>query len=173
MPVVILISVRVIFMSLFLKRDASADNRCFVIFDECGNEKYYVYSKQTKVSAKNILIIADTNDKQVARVRRLPIVGTNAYVLKLGKKHITFVTVSTLKGVNSYIYGSNLCVCGDISTKNFSILDVDKTIILEHKRHTDYCELIIPDNSNELFCIAVSLCANLINTVDKLAVQTV
>lgn len=160
-------------MTLFLKRDVSADNRCFVIFDDCGNEKYFVHSKQAKVSAKNILIISDTDYNQAAHMRRLSVAGTNAHMLRLGKKHLAFVNVPTSKGVNSYIYGSNWCVSGDIATKNFSILDVDKTVILEHKRHADYSELIIPNSSNELFCVAASVCANLINTVDKLAVQTV
>lgn len=169
---VIFIFVRVIIMTLFLKRDVSADNRRFVIFDECGDEKYYVYAKRTKVSAKNILIITDTDDRQAARVRRVPIVGTSAHVLKFGNRHVTFVTVPTPNGVYSYFYGSNWRVSGDIATKNFTIIDVDKTVILEHRRHADYCELIIPDSSNELFCVAASVCANLINTVDKRAVQT-
>ena len=57
--------------------------------------------------------------------------------------------------------------------KNFTIIDVDKSVILRHIKHTDFCELIIERESAELYCIAASVCANLINTVDKFAVQAV
>lgn len=160
-------------MKLFLKRDTSADNGCFTVFDETGEEKYRVLALPSKLIAKQRFTVTDTSGAVAARIRRLPIVGTRTYVLKFGGRHVTFVMFSAAAGGHSYFYGSNWCVSGEIYTGNFSIIDVDKTLILEHRKHAAYRELLIPNRENELFCVAASVCANLINTVESPALQAV
>ena len=81
--------------------------------------------------------------------------------------------VQTTKGISAYFYGSNWHIVGEFAAKNFSIIDVDKTLICEHRNHADYCEINIPDSGNELFCVAASVCSNLINTIDSPALQAV
>ena len=160
-------------MTLYLKRDVSAGNRCFVVSDAFGAEKYFVSTPSAGILTKSKLVVADMSGFEAAKIRRIPLVGIAAYVLRFGKRHVTLVTVPTAKGISAYFYGSNWHIVGELAAKNFSIIDVDKTLILEHRRHADYCELTIPESGNELFCVAASVCANLINTIDSPALQAV
>lgn len=156
-----------------MKRDKSSEKYDFVFFDELGEEKYRAYFKKTKVSAKLNLIVENTANGVAAKIRQLPIVGTRTFVFKVGKSHVTFVIVPTQKGVYSYFYGNNWHISGDIAAKNFHIIDVDKTVILSHTLCPDYCLLEITNPDNELYCVAASICANLINIIDKPAVKAV
>ena len=159
-------------MKLFIKRDTSASDREFVICDASGNEKYTVVSVTSNVTANANLQIRDANGNVGARIRRLPIPGTMTFVLKAYGTHINFVIVPTQKGVYSYFYRNNWHVSGDIAAKNFTVIDVDKTVVFRHDRHTGYGELTIEDEENELFCIAAAVCVDLLNTVEKHALKT-
>lgn len=160
-------------MKLFLKRDLSASDTEFVFFDESGNEKYLSKHKKTKVTSKLNIIIYDATGSKVARIRQLPIVATSTFVLKVNKSHMTFVVVPTTKGIYSYFYGKNWHINGDIAAKNFTVIDVDKSVVFSHRQKSRYCELEFSDAANELYCAATSICANLINTVGKSAVKAV
>ena len=161
------------YMRLFLKRNTFDDSCCFTIFDEKEETKYVACHASSKLIVRHRLTIADSTGEIVAKIRRLPLVGTDTYVLKFQKKHVTFVTLPAPNGSRSFFYGSNWRVAGEILSKNFSIIDVDKTLILEHRKHADYCELLIPDERNELFCVAASVCVNLFNTIESPALQAV
>ena len=158
-------------MKLHLKRDLSAGDAGFTVFDESGMEKYRAVSVKTKVTKKTNLLLLNSQGETAAKIRRLPIVGTYTFVLKVAKSHITFVIVPTKNGILSYFYGNNWHINGSIAAKNFTIIDVDKSVILSHRKHTDYCTLEIFDEDNELYCVAASICANLINTIEKPVVQ--
>ena len=158
-------------MKLHLKRDLSASDAGFTVFDESGMEKYRAVSVKTKVTKKTNLLLLNSQGETAAKIRRLPIVGTYTFVLKVAKSHITFVIVPTKNGILSYFYGNNWHINGSIAAKNFTIIDVDKSVILSHRKHTDYCTLEIFDEDNELYCVAASICANLINTIEKPVVQ--
>lgn len=158
-------------MKLHLKRDCSPNNVGFVIYDESGKEKYRAVSVKTKVTKKLNMVLLNQAGESVAKIRRLPIVGTCTFVLKVGKTHVTFAAVPTKNGILSYFYGNNWHVNGDLAAKNFTIIDVDKTVILNHRKHADYCTLEIFDADNELYCIAASICANFINTIEKPVVK--
>ena len=160
-------------MRLFLKRDVSLGESAFVVCGEQGREKYRASAERTKVGGKYRITVTDTDGQTVCKIRELPIVGTKTFVFKVNKKHVTFVAVPTVKGIYSYFYGNNWHISGELASKNFVIIDVDKSEILRHIKHTDYCELEILRDSEEMYCVAVSICANLINTVEKLAVQAV
>lgn len=160
-------------MRLFLKRDTSLGESAFVIYDESGNNRYLAQVGKTKVGGKYNIVINSADGKSAARIRELPIVGTKTFVFKVCKKHITFVVIPTSSGLKSYFYGNNWHLNGELASKNFVIIDVDKSVIMRHIKHMDYCELNIDRENAELYCVAASVCANLINTVEKLAVQAV
>ena len=160
-------------MRLFLKRDVSMGESAFVVCDEQGREKYRASADRTKVGGKYRIIVNNTGGQTVCKIRELPIVGTKTFVFKVNKKHVTFVAVPTANGIYSYFYGNNWHLSGELGSKNFVIIDVDKSVILRHTKHPDYCELEILRESEELYCVAASICANLINTVEKFAVQAV
>lgn len=159
-------------MKLFIKRELSASSCEFVVSDASGNEKYKVNRKQTKVTPNVVYRILDTGDGVAAEIRRLPVVGTKTFVLKAYKTHITFVMVPTQKGIYAYFYGNNWHIRGDIAAKNFEVIDVDNTGIFMHTRHSDYTELTVNDEENELFCIAAAVCVNLINTTGQHVLKT-
>ena len=159
-------------MKLFLKRDVAATDTNFSIFDESGNEKYRAAHIKTKVTKKLNMAVTDKRGEVVAKIRRLPIAGATAFVLKVGRTHITLVMVITRRGVLSYFYGNNWHIIGDLAKKNFSIIDVDKTVILNHRRQSGYAELEFYNAEHELYCVTASICANLINTVEKPVVKT-
>ena len=154
-------------MKLYLKRDASADDVCFVIYDESGAEKYRAVSVVTKVTKKTNQLLLGQGGEAAAKIRRLPIVGTCTYVLRVKKSHVTLSVVPVKSGVLSYFYGNNWHINGSIAAKDFTIIDVDKTVILSHRKHADYCTLEIPDPENELFCVCAAICVNLINIAEK------
>ncbi len=157
----------VINMKLYLKRDRSADNVLFAVFDECGNEVYRVVSVSTKVTKRTNLLLLHTDGTVAGKIRRLPIVSTYTFVLRVKKSHITFVIVPVKNGVLSYFYGNNWHINGSIAAKNFTVIDVDKSVILDHRKHSDHCTLEITHPENELYCIMTAVCANLMNTVEK------
>lgn len=158
-------------MKLFIKRNISADNNAFVVFDDLGKEKYRIDFKKKKPPLN--LEIKDLSGNVVSKIRQLPIVGANAFVFKAGKTHITFVMILTQNNVRSYFYGNNWHIAGSIITKEFSIIDVDNSVISSQKKCGDAFELTIADCANELYCIAASICVCMVNTVDNLAIQTV
>ncbi len=53
------------------------------------------------------------------------------------------------------------------------MIDVDKTVILHHRKHADHCTLEYFDRDNELYCVTAAICANLINTVEKPVIKAV
>lgn len=160
-------------MRLFLKRDVSLGESAFVVCNEQGREKYRATVDKTKVGGKYRILVSGNDGQTVCKIRELPIVGTKTFVFKVNKKHVTFVAVPTANGVYSYFYGNNWHISGELASKNFVIIDVDKSEILRHSKRSGYCELEIFRESEEMYCVAVSICANLINTVEKLAVQAV
>lgn len=158
-------------MKLFIKRDVSDTSSAFTVFDELGHEKYYSLNLKSKTN--KTLVITDTEKNIVAKIRQIPFGGAKSFVFKVGKSHITFVIAITSKGIYSNFYGNNWHINGEIASKNFSILDVDNTVIASNKKYGEYSELTVTDTVNELYSIATSICVNMINTVDKLAIQAV
>ena len=158
-------------MKLFIKRDISDICSMFIISDELGNEKYYSLNLKSKTN--KTFVITDTQRNVLAKVRQIPFGGAKSFVFKIGKSHTTFVIAITSKGVYSNFYGNNWHINGEIASKNFSILDVDNTVIAINKNCGEYSELTVIDTANELYCIATSICINMINTVDKLVIQAV
>lgn len=160
-------------MKLYLKRDVSARDVGFVIVDELGHKKYRAVSVSTKVTKRTNLLLLDASGQPAAKIRRLPIVGTYTFVMRVKKSHITFVMVPVKGEVLSNFYGNNWHVNGNLAAKNFTVIDVDNTVILHHRRHADYCTLEFFDPDNELYCVMVAICANLINTVEKPVIKAV
>ena len=155
-------------MKLFITRDVSPSDVCFLIRDELGRDKYTAVMKRRKRSMRGVvnnivrLNILDENKNLVARLRQLPVAGVNSFTLKTDKTAATLVVLMTNNMVQCRFYGNN-----------FSIVDVDNAQICNHIKHPLGCELEIADAQNELICLMTALCVNMINTVDKREVQVV
>lgn len=158
-------------MKLFIKRDVSVNDSAFTVFDECGKEKYYSLLSNNKSKAK--ITITDTNNNTVSKIRLIPFFNTETFLIKSDKCNITLLVIMSSKGIFCKVYGMNWRINGDITNKNFSILDVDNSVIATHKNSMGYAEVMVYDKSNELSSIALSLCISMINTVDKRVAQAV
>ena len=105
MPMVIFLTVMV--MTLYLKRDISAGNRCFTVNDALGEVKYLVSVPPSGLMTRFKLVITDASGNEAARIRRIPLAGTVTYVLRFDRKHVTLVTVPGANGISANFYGSN------------------------------------------------------------------
>ena len=154
-------------MKLFITRDVSPSDVCFLIRDELGRDKYTAVMKRRKRSMRGV----------VNNIVRLNILDENktlvAFTLKTDKTAATLVVLMTNNMVQCRFYGNNWRILGDVISKNFSIVDVDNAQICNHIKHPLGCELEIADAQNELICLMTALCVNMINTVDKREVQVV
>lgn len=158
-------------MKLFLKQSSSAENIIFIIYDELGNEKYKVLYRKRKANISYHINTID--DKTVCVVRKIPITTTNSYIFKLNNKRITFVCVPAKDRIKCRYYGINRHIIGDAFNKNFSVVEVDNSVVFEHIRVLADVELNIVSDDEEMFAIATAVCINLINTVDNLATLAV
>ncbi len=154
-------------MRLFIKRDKSPDSTDFVIFGESGEERYKTLRKNTASKKSVNLRIVDASGKTAAKIRKFPFAPASIFFIRLEKSRLTFVAVPSKNGLYSYFYGSNRLISGNVAAKNFSVIDVDKSVVFSHRRRMGYAELEITCEKNEAFSVAVSVCANLINTVEK------
>ncbi len=158
-------------MKLYIKRDTSVNNSAFIIFDELGCEKFYISPK--KAGSDLSILIIDKSNNILGKIRRLPILGTKSYVFRLGKNRIAFTCIPVKNGINCRYYGKNWHILGDLISKNFSIADVDNTVIATHTKNLADCELNVKNPADELYCLATAICINLINTVDNRITQAV
>lgn len=154
-------------MRLFIRRSTSAADCLFVLYDASGNEKYKVIRKATKVAPNASYFITDASGRTAAKIRRLPLVGAKTFALRADKSRVNLVLLPTQQGVFATFYGVNWHLNGDVAAKNYTVIDVDKTVVFRHTRHARYGELEIFDEENELLCIAAAVCINLLNTVEK------
>ena len=88
-------------MKLFITRDVSPSDVCFLIRDELGRDKYTAVMKRRKRSMRGVvnnivrLNILDENKNLVARLRQLPVAGVNSFTLKTDKTAATLVVLMT------------------------------------------------------------------------------
>ena len=121
-----------ILMKLHLQRDISSGDVRFLVYDESGNEKYRAVPVSTRVTKRTNLVLLDSRGEPAAKIRRLPIVSTYSFVLKVKKTHITFVIVPTKNGILSYFYGNNWHINGSIAAS-----DIDDALVSQHMATAD------------------------------------
>ena len=65
-----------------------------------------------------------------------------------------------------FIYGINWFFRGDLLKKNFEIVNVDKSVVMRQIKYEKYnksfYEIDINDTKNELLCICVALCVDIL-----------
>ena len=158
-------------MRLFFRRDLSAFDVDFLVWDESGREIYRCVRKSSNTAFYTKLDITDCSGAKVAGIRRVPFAGFKNFELKAGSERVYLVMVPSQSGIYSYFYRKNWHISGNIAAKNFTVFDVDKSVVFSLKRHPDCCELDVADEDDVLICLCASICVNLINTVQKPAVK--
>lgn len=158
-------------MKLFIKNNLSV----FSVYDEKGNEKYSIVFTKTHPVLK--LKILNVQKQPVAKITRLPIPAIYTFSINDGKRNVKLVFNIIKNNVLCRFYGVNWHIIGNLCTKQFSIFDVDNTLVASQqkifsKKHGSY-QLDVFDEENELVCVAISVCIDLFNTVDSKVAQTV
>lgn len=160
-------------MKLYIRRDSSPGCEQFLVYDELGQRKYSVVEVRTPVSLKYNIVSSSGSGAVIAGIRRMPVPIASTYLMKSRRGSLTFAAIPTRDGISSKLYGKNWRITGDMLSKDFSVMDVDNSVVMSQYNRGTNLELMIPDSSNELDCLMLSVCAGLINTVDRLAVQAV
>lgn len=158
-------------MKFFIRRNTSADNATFDVYNEQGYNKYRVIHKDKK--GYNGFEIVSIDGKSVCKVRKILIGSVSAYSIKTESRRVKLVCIPVSAEIKCRFYGVNWHIAGDAVSKNFGILDVDNSVIATHKIVLSDYELNVFDKANELVSVAASICIDLINTVDNRATQAV
>lgn len=154
-------------MNLFIKRDRTVDGALFAVFDEKGENKYYVRS------VKNCIVLCDLKGKTLLRIKRILLPALKTYTLVSSDRTIRLLI--NPKKSYCWFYGMSWRIRGDFFSKSFDIMDADNSVAATFARRfdDDSYKLIINCEHNELLCIGVAVCANLESKVDNHILQTV
>ena len=160
-------------MKYFIKRDVCADFGAFEIYDESGIEKYLAEFSKSKRSRK--IIIHSINETFV-KIRCLQVSNIIACNINAGGKKMRLLMGVNHNELICMCSGVNWKICGNVAEKSFSVLDVDNSFIATQKRvfsRTESYELDVYSPQNELLCISMAVCINMLNTVDNPVRQAV
>lgn len=157
-------------MKFYIKRDKTVGESLFAVFDEQGRDKYYV------TGSKNTSCISDTRGRVLVKIHRLPLPALKAFSISCGNHNIKFFINTSSKTPSCYFFGNSWLIRGDIVMNSFDIIDSDNSLVASHRKNflnkNEY-ELCVSNDNNDLFCIAVSVCADIEAKVDNPALQTV
>ena len=125
-------------MKLYVKDSKGSNQSRFLIYDEFSNLKYKVAINKTSLTIK--LDVFDIN--------------SNSRVAKIRKRDILFLKTYTVS-------------CKENKINEFVSVKLRKSIIMEHKRKINngenYYEIDINDQNNELLCVCIALCIEILN----------
>lgn len=162
-------------MKLYLKRDCSEQNVCFIVLDELGEERYYVL-KDSSYNFHNLAITGPSLNK-LCTIHCVPLPVIYAYNLFDGSDRIRLIfNKNSSRPVISY-FGISWRVRGDIFGKNYEIVDTDNTVLLSHYNRWAGCakgyEVDIVDEPRELLLLASVICIDRIQSAYNKQLQTV
>ncbi|MBQ5397878.1 MAG: hypothetical protein IIU14_00380 [Ruminococcus sp.] len=156
-------------MKRYIKRDKSAENNLFLIYDELGLELYRVFRQ------KNNVVLSDTEGKKLLKIKTLPLPKLCAYSISDGKNSIKLI-INPQK-CSCGFYGTPWQIRGELFSGSFDIIDADNSLVCSHERsfsNGKSCYLAeIESSHNELLCLGTAVCADIRQKADKLCVQTV
>ena len=120
-------------MKLYIK-DSKSDNQSrLLIYDELSNLKYKVSIEKTSLTIK-LDIFDVNNNSRVAKIRKRDILFLKTYTVSCKGKKIKVIGKFSGSDINFYINGINWFFSGNILKKDFEVINVDKSIIMEHRR---------------------------------------
>ena len=160
-------------MKLFLKRDVSDISSRYVVLDDCGKQKYIVTGANRPSGQK--LTLSDNECRKMSDITLYNLVATY-FTIKYSKRLYALVPCVN-ENFAFMIYGSTLRFVGDMSQGRFSLIDVDKSVVMTQKKcwgefGTGF-ELNIFDEQQEIFALSVAICADLyISATEQKAVLT-
>lgn len=153
-------------MKLYVKDSKGSNQSRFLIYDEFSNLKYKVSIEKTSLTIKLDLFDVSLNNR-VAKIRKRDILFLKTYTVSCKEKKIKVIGKLSSSDINFYINGINWFFRGNILKKDFEVINVDKSIIMEHRRKINngenYYEIDIADQNNEVLCLCIALCIEILN----------
>ena len=155
-------------MKLYMTHCFSESSEKFLVFDERKNLKYTVLVSYTSFFVKLEIY---NNTRRIAKIRSKNIFSLCAFNIscrrKLCIKNNITIVVNMLNLKNYFfIYGINWFFRGDLLKKNFEIVNADKSVVMRQIKYEKYnksfYEIDINDTKNELLCICVALCVDIL-----------
>lgn len=158
-------------LKLYIIDTKSENRKRFSIFDELGNERYTVSLEYTPLTTK--IDVYDIYMKKLAKIRKRDVITFNTFTISCkspshAKNKLRII--SNLLNFKDcfYMCGINWLIRGDIISKNFELIDVDSSIVMRHekkeKQSKTVYEINISDDKNEILCVCISLCIDILNT---------
>lgn len=153
-------------MKMYLKRDKSAGDSAFVVFDELGKEAFYV------IVRRHGFVLTDRDENILLKIRRLSVPAIRAYSFSANGRSVKLFQDSAT-GSGWHYYGSSWKLREGADC--FEIIDADNSLVADCKlSFGKRCyELEVIGESNLLFSVATAVCLNLSIKADKPAPLTV
>ncbi len=146
-------------MKLFLKRDTSADNISFMIYDNMGLPKYSV-SAEIGNWMKMVVFSGEGEQRSVIRYNKLML----DYFTILCQKRFYVLIPNIKNGFAFTIYGSTYKFNGKPGD-DFYMSAPDGTVVMTHKRCRSSgmsgFEITINDEAHEMFLLSAAICADM------------
>lgn len=158
-------------MKLYIIDTKSENRKRFSIFDELGNERYIVSIEYTPLTTK--IDVYDIYMKRLAKIRKRDVLTFNTFTVSCKK---SLCLKNKLKIISNllnfkdcfYMCGVNWLLRGDIISKNFELIDVDSSIVMRHEKKEKQSKVVyemnISEDKNEILCVCISLCIDILNT---------
>ena len=147
-------------MKLFIKDSLSFNTNRFLILDEFEKTRYNVSIEHTTLGQK--IEVYEPSGKIIAKIYERGIFSFKTYNI-LSEYHSVLILANFSKS-KPLFYISNLkwFFRGEVLSKNFDILNVDKSVVMSHlarwSSHGYGYEINIFDNKNEILCLCIALC---------------
>ncbi len=156
-------------MRLYLKKDNSTEYSKFTVYNELGNEKYYVLKRKDFPGGSRIITNLVYN--QLCSITSIPLPLMKAYTLNDKKDVVRLVFNKNTSRFMCYYYGISWRFRGDILGKNFEIVDHDNTVLLTQKNNwcnvNDGFQIDVYDEERELLLLSSAICIDQFETADR------
>ncbi len=156
-------------MQLSMKAKSFTFSDKFTIWDEDGNDKYYVVGSM--FGSGSHLHIRDTNGNEVASIREKIITLKPKYYIYVGEEQIGQIVKETTLFKSKYkVSGVDWVIKGDIDDHKYSIMKDKVTIVSVKKKRfslTNSYVLDIEDDKDELPALAAVLAIDMVTYYGK------
>lgn len=153
-------------MELSMKAKKFALSDKFTIWDEDGDDKYYVVGEL--FSAGKRLHISDVNGNEVASIREKIITLKPKFFIFIGDEQVgEIVKEVTLLKAKYKVSGLDWVIKGDIAEHKYSVMKDKKTIVTVKKKRfslTNSYVLDIEDDRDELAALAAVLAIDMVTS---------
>lgn len=154
-------------MKLFIKNEDVRNKPGFKIYDCNGKDIYSVSIDHSVLGIK--IDVFNFSSKRISKIRERGFYFNKTYKILTVDQKIKLILQIKGNGIFASIMGCPFTIQGDLLKKEFSILDENKTVIMDHKCKNNvsvYYELDIKSEDDEILCVCIALCIDTLLTIN-------